>query len=402
MNPVLTILFVLHYLNDGVRTAFIALLPFIAKELSLSFTQVGMLSGAQGLVVMLLSLPSGFLALRFGGFKILFLALLLYSLGAIGIGLSPNVWLLMIIFVLGCSGFGMFHTIGNTLVARNSDKTNTGRNMGNYATIGDIGRITLPVAAIFLASFLGWREAFFVIAGGGLLTYAVSMWILPLKKHIAHNPVKQHTESYKEWLSELPLFLKQKKLLLVTAAGVLDNIAANPIFLFLPFFILEKGYPIAMLGVFTGAYFIGSLFGKSFLGRLSDMFGTARVYMYAEICMAVTLIVFTLITNTILLLGLSLLLGLFARGTTPLIATLFSEITHEDHYEKVYGLGETFLGLSVTIAPIFMGMIADKAGVVAVFYMSAGLALIAAIPVFLLARKGPLKEMRLTPAQEIV
>lgn len=359
-----------------------------------------MLSASQGFMVMLLSLPSGFLAIRFGGFKILFWALLLYSIGAIGIGFAPNFWVLMIIFYLGSSGFGMFHTIGNTLVARNSDSSNTGRNMGLYATIGDIGRISLPITTIFLASILGWRETFFIIAGCGFVTFIIIRWVLPLKKHTAHKRENKKTQSYKEWIAELPHFIKQKKLLLVTAAGSIDNFAANPIYIFLPFFVLEKGFPVTMLAVFTAAFFAGSLFGKTLLGHSADKFGTAKVFMIAEVCMAVTLVVFTLFNNVFLLLGLSVLLGLFGRGTTPLVATLFSEITHEDNYEKAYGLGETFLGMSVIFAPIVMGMAADRAGIVTVFYIGAALACLATIPIFFLARSGPIKEMHLAPSAE--
>jgi predicted MFS family arabinose efflux permease len=401
MNPVLLILNVLHFLNDGTRTAFTSLLPFIAKDLHLSFTQVGILSASQGFMVMLFSLPSAYLAMRIGGFKILFLALLLYSVGAIGIGLAPNVWMLMVIYYLGSVGFGLFHTIGNTLVARNSDSTNTGRSMGLYATFGDIGRISLPVVALFFASFFGWRETFFIIAGCGLATYAITQWVLPLKKHVRHKSQNKNTQSYKEWLFELPRFLKQKRLLLVTAAGAIDNIAANPIFLFLPFFVLEKGFPVWMLGIFTAAYFAGSLTGKTLLGYGADKFGTAKVFMIAEFCMAITLVIFTLFNNVFLLLGLSLLLGLFTRGTTPLVATLFSEITHEDHYEKAYGIGETIFGMSVIVAPILMGMLADEIGISAVFYMAAALGLLATLPIFLLLKSGSIKDVRIAPVEKI-
>lgn len=264
--------------------------------------------------------------------------------------------------------------------------------MGTYATFGDIGRISLPVTALFLASLFGWRETFFIIAGCGFFVYAITQWVLPLKKHTAHTRTSANGQSYKEFLSELPHFLKQKRLLLVTAAGAIDNIAANPIFLFLPFFVLEKGYPVAMLGVFTAFYFAGSLLGKTFLGHGADKFGTAKVFMLAEISMAVTVVIFTLVSHVGLLLGLAFLLGLFARGTTPLVATLFSEVTHEDHYEKAYGLGETFLGMSVIFSPILMGMIADSAGIVFVFYTAASLAVLTLIPILLLLKIGPIKE----------
>lgn len=400
MNPVLSILSALHYLNDGVRTSFVSLLPFIAKDLHLSFTQVGALSASQGFMIALLSLPSGFLAMRFGGFRIIFLALLLYSLGAFAIGLAPNIWVLMLIFYLGSSGFGLFHVIANTLIVRNTNKTNRARYLATFSTFGDVGRISLPVVALFAASFLGWRETFFLVAGGGLLLFVIVQWILPLKKHIVHTHTTPQKQSYKEWLSDLPHLLKQKQFLLALAAATIDNIAASPIFVFLPFLILAKGFPVAMLGVFTAAYFIGTISGKNILAYGASKLGTAKVFMIAEIGMAATLLVFTLFNHVIVLLGLSILLGLFARGTTPIVATLFSEITHEDHYEKAYGFSDTVFGIGVILSPILMGMLADQAGVVTVFYASAVLAFLATIPIVFLLRSPAIQKVHLAPAVE--
>src|SRR5258705_5754929 len=98
MSTVFIILYVLHFLNDGIRTTFISLLPFIARDLHLSFTQVGFLTASQGALTALLALPAGFFAMKIGGFKILFFALLFYSFGAFGIGFAPNVAILIVLF----------------------------------------------------------------------------------------------------------------------------------------------------------------------------------------------------------------------------------------------------------------------------------------------------------------
>lgn len=76
---------VLHFLNDGFRTTFVTLLPFIAKDLSLNLSTVGFLGSTQALLASFLSLPAGFLAARFGGVHFLTYLLIIYSLGAFGV-----------------------------------------------------------------------------------------------------------------------------------------------------------------------------------------------------------------------------------------------------------------------------------------------------------------------------
>ena len=54
----------------------LSLLPFIAKEFQLSFTQVGFLGSSLGTIAAIFAIPAGYLALRIGGFKVIFFALL--------------------------------------------------------------------------------------------------------------------------------------------------------------------------------------------------------------------------------------------------------------------------------------------------------------------------------------
>src|SRR5258708_107323 len=157
MKPSVKELFILHFLNDGVRTTFVILLPFMAKDISLSLSQVGFLGSSQSLIAALIALPTGFIMGKFEGFRLIFMLLLIYSLGALGISFSFNLPLLFLTYYFAALGFGMFHTVGFALTAKNSDSSNLGRNMGDFTAIGDIGRVALPPLAVLLSSFIGWR-----------------------------------------------------------------------------------------------------------------------------------------------------------------------------------------------------------------------------------------------------
>ena len=379
-------LFLLHFFNDGIRTTLIAMLPFVAKDLHLTFTLVGFLGSSQGFLASIFSLPAGFLSGRLGGDRLMLFSLLLYSLGTLGIAASPHVSFLILTFYFTAAGFGMFHTIGYTLVSRISEKTRIGKNLGNFTAVGDMGRLVLPTIAMIAVPFLGWRLTLFFVAIAGIILYGILQAISRQKRAalLQNSPVTN--ESHREWTAHILFLLKQKKLLLILAAGVIDGLAGNPIYIFLPFLLLQKGVSIAMLGVFTASYFTGSLFGKSMLGRCTDMFGNANVFVIAEIAMAACLLLLTFSQHFFLLLGIAFLLGIFTRGTSPVVTTLFSEITHANHYEKLFGVSETFLGITAAFAPTLMGIIADTLGITFVFYTAAILALLATIPIIILAR----------------
>lgn len=71
MRTQLKELLILHFLNDGVRTTIIVLLPLIAVDLSLSLTQVGFLGSSQPLIGALLALPTGYILGKLGGYKVI-------------------------------------------------------------------------------------------------------------------------------------------------------------------------------------------------------------------------------------------------------------------------------------------------------------------------------------------
>ena len=316
----------------------------------------------------------------------------MYSLGAGAIGFAQNVYALIPIFFVAVSGFVIFHIVSLALTARASTPEARGKNMGNFAAFGDIGRTFIPTVAVFVVVFIGWRQTFFSLSVIGLLLFcSIGYFLYSRHRKLLEKKVVQKNETYRTWLSTAYLLLKDKKLVLVITAGFLDGIAGTPVIIFLPFFLLGVGIAPQMLSIFIGAYFIGSLAGKTLLGRLADRIGSAKVFLVTEMCMAITLLSLAFLTHFYTLLALSLLLGLFTRGTTPVIATLLSEVVHDDHLEKAYAVCMLFLEFTAIIAPILLGIVADRLGVSTIFYIASFFAAIAAVPILFFIRENKRK-----------
>lgn len=376
---------ILHFLNDGVRTAFPTLLPFIAKDLNINFSGVGFLGSAQPMLAAILALPAGFLASRLGGFHFLIILLIIYSAGALSAALSPGLPFIILAFFLGALGFGMFHTVSFSLVAQISDKEKLGKNMGEFTSIGDIGRVAIPPAAVFLVSLSGWRMSMVAIALVGFLSFILLHFFLP-KREAHHLTAGLERETHQEFLSHIFRLLKTKKLTLTILTAIIDSLASSSVYLFLTFLLLLKGVNITQYGILTGGFFMGSLLGKNILGRGVDKIGNTKVFIFSEILMAVVLVLLTFPTNFELVLVLSLLLGVFTRGTTPVIQSMISKTAEKIHYNKIFALSEMFIGVAAVVNVILMGFIAEKVNLMAVFYLAAFLALLATIPALFLSK----------------
>lgn len=379
-------LLVLHFLNDGVRSTFVVLLPFIAKDLSFNLASVGFLGSSQPLIASILALPAGFLGSKLGGFRFLVYLTVIYSFGALALSISPSLLFVTAAFFLGALGFGMFHTVGFSLVAKISQEKSMGKNMGNFTSIGDIGRVAIPPIAVFLVSILEWRVTMALISLIGFGAFLIILFNQPKKMQHLNNNYAEN-ESHIDFIKEIYVLLKTRKLLLALFAGIFDSLASSPVFIFLPFLLFAKGVSITEYGVITAVFFAGSLFGKNALGRGVDKFGNLKIFVFSEILMAFVLILLTLSPiNLLIIIILSFLLGLFTRGTTPVIQTMMSNVSHKMHYDKVFAISEMCIGITAVITVSLMGIIADSSGIVFVFYASAIFALLAIIPIFLLAK----------------
>ncbi len=382
MNRELRGLNILHFLNDGVRSTFVAMLPFIATGLSLKLSNVGFLGSAQPLFACILALPAGFLASKLQGFRFLALLLLIYSAGAFAASISPNLLFMTLAFFMAASGFGMFHTVGFTIVAKISGKV--GKDMGDFTAIGDIGRLTIPTTAIFLVPLLGWRMVFVFIAIIGLIIFCLTRFFLPKKD--SDQKENGDEENHADFIKNILILLRTKRLLLTLFAAILDALASSPVLIFIPFLLFAKGIPVTGYGFAIASFTLGSLVGKSALGRLVDKWGNLKVFMLSEALMAISLILLIMFFNFSLIILITFILGVFTRGTTPVIQSMLSETSDSMHYNKIYALSEMFIGIAAVITVISMGLVADHTGIASVFYLGAFLAIVATIPAFLLSK----------------
>lgn len=377
---------ILHFLNDGIRTTFVAVLPFVAKELSLNYKYVGFLSSSQSLFMTILAIPAGFVAASFGGFKTLILVLLFYSSGAILLGLSPNIYILTLAYFMGAVGFGMFHTIGFALVAKSSKHTNIGKNMANFTVIGDMGRIAVPPVVVLAASIYGWRISMLILGAIGLLTFGAFKLFGPKKDRKDLKEVIEKKENYRDFVKNTLLLFKIRKLQFLSIAAMIDAFASSPIFIFLPFILLSKGITTAQFGIITGIYFMGSLIGRKFLGIAVDKYGGAAVFTFSEIAMAILLIILISTNYLYLIAVLCFVIGSFTRGTSPIIQSMFSHLVEPNLYHKVYAASEICVGGAAATALLLTGVVAYYFGSTSVYYISACLAVMATIPIFFLKK----------------
>lgn len=371
----------LHLFNDGYLAAMPLVLPFAADEFGLTLSLVGLLGSLLSFSGIILALPAGVAATRFGAVRILSAAVLSYSLGFMLLGFAGGMLSVLLAFILGSIAFGVFHPVAFSAVAKSASGANLGKKMGVFAATGDIGRIAFAAAVTFIIGLTSWR-ATSILYGVVALVLFVICFISSFKKG---EGVSNETKAKKKKLDYR--ILANRTFALSNAASLIDSFANASLFIFIPFLLTFRGIEASFVGLFTSIFFVGNLLGKVIMGRLTDKIGKERLFICCEVSIFISLAALAFTPYVWAISALALVLGFFTKGTVPITSTMIAESVGKDDFEAAYSINSLSTSVANTVAPLFFGVLADFLGVQAIFLACGIAALCSTIPAAVILRK---------------
>ena len=371
---------ILHLFNDGYLAAMPLVLPFAAEEFSIPLSMVGLLGSLLSFSGIILALPAGAAAARFGAVRLLSFAVLCYSIGFLLLGTAGGIAAIFAAFILGSIAFGIFHPIAFSAVAKESSSSQLGRNMGIFAATGDIGRIAFAAAVTFIIGLTSWRFTSFLYGIAALFLF-LFCFIYALRRNDGNKETASKSKKKLDYS-----ILKKKAFGLSNVASFLDSFANASLFIFIPFLLTFRGIDAAFIGVFTSVFFVGNLLGKVIMGRLTDRVKEEYLFIGCECCIFIALIILALSPSAVIISILALILGFFTKGTVPIVSTMIAQSVGETEYEAAYSVNSLSTSIANTLAPLFFGLLADILGVQTIFFACGIAALLAAIPAIVLVK----------------
>ena len=371
---------ILHLFNDGYLAAMPLVLPFAAEEFSIPLSMIGLLGSLLSFSGIILALPAGAAAARFGAVRLLSFAVLCYSIGFLLLGTAGGIAAIFAAFILGSIAFGIFHPIAFSAVAKESSSSQLGRNMGIFAATGDIGRIAFAAAVTFIIGLTSWRFTSFLYGIAALFLF-LFCFIYALRRNDGNKETASKSKKKLDYS-----ILKKKAFGLSNVASFLDSFANASLFIFIPFLLTFRGIDAAFIGVFTSVFFVGNLLGKVIMGRLTDRVKEEYLFIGCECCIFIALIILALSPSAVIISLLSLILGFFTKGTVPIVSTMIAQSVGETEYEAAYSVNSLSTSIANTLAPLFFGLLADILGVQAIFSACGIAALLASIPAIVLVK----------------
>ncbi|MBI2528638.1 MAG: MFS transporter [Candidatus Rokubacteria bacterium] len=351
-----------HFVHDGFSDILYVLLPVWSGELGLSFAQVGLLKTAYSGGMAGFQVPSSLLAERWGEARLLVAGTVLTALAYLAAGTAGGFAALLGCLLLGGLGSSVQHPLSSTLVSRAYESGPRRLALGTYNFSGDLGKVVVPAAVAFAATWMGWRGATRVYALVGVGAAALLLLGLAGLQVGGASPLRAERASAtgppaSGWGIRDPRGFRA-----LSAIHTIDNSTRTAFLTFLPFLLIAKGSTVPAVGLALMLAFAGGAAGKLACGALAERIGVIRTVVVTEAATGI---------GILLLLGLPLgaclailpALGMALNGTSSVLYGSVADLVHADRRGRSYAVFYTVgIGASA-LSPFVYGLVSDWGGV---------------------------------------
>jgi len=374
-----------HVINDGYIASLSLLLPFIAADLGLSYTQSGLLKTVSHGAMSAAQLPAGFLAERLGEILLLGSGTAFFGLSYAGLLFAVSYPMaLAAVFCAGVGG-GAYHPVGTGLVADAFPAERSGSAIGTLNFFGDVGKVLFPVLTGFLLVEVGWRGSCGVLGGVGVVVGL--LYMLAFRHQIVwhrrqRKAQKKEQSADKEenggWRNLVQSWgiAQPRQFGLYAGIGSLDTAIRSGVMAFLGFLLVRQGVSEGEVGWCMSLTFLGGAMGKLLCGMPMQKLGAVKLILVTELMMVAGCWFLPELSGGWALYVFLPLFGFVLNGTSSIIYIGLVPTLAAERRSRGYALYYTLTFVAAAAAPFLFGLSGDWWGLDAVFYLAGGAMLI--------------------------
>ncbi|MDR7481111.1 MAG: MFS transporter [Armatimonadota bacterium] len=365
-----------HALNHAATASFGLLLPYIARDLGLSFSQVGLLLSARQVMSIVVNLPAGAVADVLGRRDLLMTASLLLTLVpylAIVFSRSFPV-MVAAMAVVGVAMF-LWHPAAITaLSARYPDRRGYG--LALHELGANVGEVVAPLAAGLLVGMLAWRGVLSATVALGLPLALALLEVLRRTQVGASGDRPARTA--REYAGGLAALVRNARFMALAGISGIRSLTQQGLSTFLPLYLVYTLHvPAALLGLYMTLVQVSGMVATPLAGTLADRLGPKRVATAGMLTTSLVVLAVAALGSGPLFVAVLALLGFFVYSMRPAIFRWALGVVPRAYEGTTVGALFTAQAACATLAPLAGGVIADRYGLPSVFYAIAATVLVA-------------------------
>jgi len=341
-----------HALHDGFTDLLNVLYPLLQAQFGLTYAAIGALKTVYSSAMAVGQIPSGKLAVRFGGVRVLATGTALIAIGYGLAGLTGSLYGVVFGLLLAGLGGSTQHPIGSSFVSAAYAGMRSRTALGTYNFTGDVGKVALPALFALIAAALGWEQALIVIAavavvGAGVILGTLKPVPLHDKGDEANAAVAGQDRPWAYWL----LF----------SIHIADDLVRTGFMIFLPFLLRDKGADLPTIGLGLSLSFAGGAAGKLVMGWVGQRLGVVPSVILTEV--ATTLLILSLLPLSLpVALAVLPLVGLMLNGTSSVLYGTVPEFVSPQKRTHAFAVFYTGGSVAGATGPLVSGFLGDAVG----------------------------------------
>lgn len=343
-----------HFIDDGFTDSFYIILPFIATELSLSFSQIGLLKGVFSGAMSFFQFPLSLLGEKIGELLVLICGMYGLMIGFLLISKVTSFPAVVISLIFAKGSAAGQHGLGSSIISRIYEISGRRTALGIYNFSGDLGKVCIPFLLTIMINLWGWRQAVLILSIFGLII-GIFLYGFTYRNKYILSPVYPQNYSIRthQW------GIKNKKsFLILLFIGIVDISTRTALLTFLPFLLIKKGFHIDQTGFALTLVFTGGAVGKFICGILAEWFGIVLMVIITEILTFMGILSLIWLPTSAIWFILPLV-GIVLNGTSSVLYATVAEIISPESRSRGYGLYYAItLGLGA-VSPIVYGILVD-------------------------------------------
>ncbi|MEM0084129.1 MAG: MFS transporter [Candidatus Methanomethylicia archaeon] len=356
----------------------LALIPIIKSEYELPFLIVSLIVAIPRLSSLLLSIPSGLIADRFGATKVISISLFLEFLAGVIILSTNSIEFIVLGFSLTSIASTLYHPPALSAAANILPSNFRSRGMGFHGASGTLGVAIGPLTLGLVLNRFGWKYAYLVWIIPILISIIVSI-IVKIDfgisegiKSKSDNSKVSVKSSFKEVLNSVFIFFLIIMLFRDAAGTSISTYITS-------YFTYERGLDPAISSIIFGLSPLLGLISNLVGGFIGDKFGLRNSFTFiiSMLILSIFGIIFSPSIYIIVLMYLTY--GFFSSMTMPITSSIVACIVKPEYRGTAYSLEFVPMSLIGIIMPVILSILITSLGLSIIFIVAIVLYFIALV-----------------------
>ena len=391
-DPTLVAVSLGHGISHWYPSTLFIVLPYLSKDLGLTYSQVGVLMGWNYFTSFFINIPGGVIVDMVGKTGLLLgIALALTGLPYLFLGFSPSYVVAMIAVTFVGIGSNIWHPAALSFLAKRFPEKK-GFAIAVHAMGANLGDTLAPIAVGVALTYMTWRKVLILNFFPGVVLGFI-LWRLLAKAGTIRAEAKGKDLTLQEYWLAVKTMTKNRSIRLLCILSGLRSMTQAGLFTFLPLYLAnELHYSPALVGTYITVVQAAGIFGSPISGIISDKKGRRPVLTAGLLVTSALLIALVVLKLDFLFIGVLAFLGFFLFALRPVMFAWTMDLAPKNvagtTVSALFGIQSLFSGFS----PAICGFIADRFGILSSFYFLAFTVFAANFLVYQIPEKPPQEE----------